>query len=192
MPARLRRSTAPVCDLKPFMAREFVGSKKVQWLDAGQCVCLLPMQSHAVMDVSCVRARLKDTGVSMKTSSMIMVLSLVAAPFPALADGDPVAGAKAFKACQACHVATEAKNKVGPHLVGIVGRPIASVADFKYSPAMIEYGQGKVWDDATLAAYLKAPKAVVKGTKMAYAGVKKDEDLANIIAYMKDPAAGGQ
>ena len=128
----------------------------------------------------------------MKTSSILMLLAIAAAPVPALADGDPVAGAKAFKACQACHVATEAKNKVGPHLQGIVGRPVASIADYKYSPAMTEFGAGKVWDEALLSEYLKAPKAVVKGTKMAYAGVKKDDDLANIIAYLKDPAAGGQ
>jgi cytochrome c len=128
----------------------------------------------------------------MKTSSLVMLLALVAAPFPAFADGDPVAGAKAFKACQACHIATEAKNKVGPTLQGVVGRPVASIADYKYSPAMTEFGAGKVWDEALLTAYLKAPKAVVKGTKMAYAGVKKDDDLANIIAYLKDPAAGGQ
>jgi cytochrome c len=128
----------------------------------------------------------------MKTSSLIVLLALTATPLPAFADGDPVAGAKAFKACQACHVATEAKNKVGPHLQGVVGRPIASIAGYKYSPAMTEFGQGKVWDEATLSQYLKAPKAVVKGTKMAYAGVKKDEDLVNIIAYLKDPAAAGQ
>lgn len=128
----------------------------------------------------------------MKTSSMIMLFALAAAPLPAFADGDPVAGAKAFKACQACHIATEAKNKVGPHLQGVVGRPVASIADYKYSPAMTEFGAGKVWDEALLSEYLKAPKAVVKGTKMAYAGVKKDEELVNIIAYLKDPAAGGQ
>jgi cytochrome c len=59
-----------------------------------------------------------------------------AAPTAALADGDAVAGAKVFKKCAACHVATEAKNRVGPHLVGIVDRPIASVEDYKYSNAM--------------------------------------------------------
>ena len=57
---------------------------------------------------------------------------------------------------------------------------------------MTEFGAAQVWDEALLSEYLKAPKAVVKGTKMAYAGVKKDEDMANIIAYLKDPAAGGQ
>ncbi|PYB73346.1 MULTISPECIES: c-type cytochrome [Rhizobium] len=128
----------------------------------------------------------------MKTSSMLVLLSTLALPLPALADGDPVAGAKAFKVCSACHIATEAKNKVGPTLQGVVGRPVASIADYKYSPAMTEFGQGKVWDDALLTDYLKAPKALVKGTKMAFAGLKKDEDIANVIAYLKDPAAGGQ
>lgn len=127
----------------------------------------------------------------MKTSSMLVLLSTLALPLPALADGDPVAGAKAFKVCSACHIATEAKNKVGPTLQGVVGRPVASIADYKYSPAMTEFGQGKVWDDALLTDYLKAPKALVKGTKMAFAGLKKDEDIANVIAYLKDPAAGG-
>ncbi|KPF46609.1 c-type cytochrome [Rhizobium sp. G187] len=132
----------------------------------------------------------------MKTSSKFVLLSgamaMLAAPVSAIAAGDPVAGAKAFKVCQACHVATEAKNKVGPHLSGVVGRAVGTAEGYKYSPAMTEFGQGKVWDEALLTEYLKAPKAMVKGTKMAFAGVKKDEDIANIIAYLKDPAAGGQ
>jgi cytochrome c len=62
-----------------------------------------------------------------------------AAPSAAFADGDAVAGAKVFKKCAACHVATEAKNRVGPHLVGIIDRPVASVEDYKYSKAMTEH-----------------------------------------------------
>ncbi len=57
---------------------------------------------------------------------------------------------------------------------------------------MTEFGQGKVWDEAQLTEYLKAPRTLVKGTKMAFVGLKKDEDIANVIAYLKDPAAGGQ
>ncbi|EHS51093.1 cytochrome c class I [Rhizobium sp. PDO1-076] len=127
----------------------------------------------------------------MKTVSILMLSAVLAAPISAVADGDPVAGAKAFKACQACHTATEAKNKVGPSLVGIVGHPVGTVSGFKYSKAMIDFGAGKVWDEPLLAEYLKAPKALIKGTKMAFAGVKADEDVANIIAYLKDPAAAG-
>lgn len=128
----------------------------------------------------------------MKPSTLLLTFAVVAAPLSAFAAGDPVAGAKTFKVCSACHIATEAKNKVGPTLQGVVGRPVASVADYKYSPAMTEFGAGKVWDEAQLTEYLKAPKALVKGTKMAFAGLKKDEDIANVIAYLKDPAAGGQ
>lgn len=128
----------------------------------------------------------------MKTVSILLLSAILAMPISAMADGDPVAGATAFKACQACHTATEAKNKVGPSLQGIVGHPVATVAGFKYSKAMIEFGAGKVWDEPLLTEYLKAPKATVKGTKMAFAGVKADADIANIIAYLKDPAAAGQ
>ncbi len=128
----------------------------------------------------------------MKPTTLLFALAVVAAPFSAFAAGDPVAGAKTFKVCSACHIATEAKNKVGPTLQGVVGRPVASVADYKYSKAMTDFGQGKTWDEATLTEYLKSPKALVKGTKMAFAGLKKDDEIANVIAYLKDPAAGGQ
>ncbi len=122
----------------------------------------------------------------------LVLAAVVAMPAGiAFADGDPVAGAKVFKQCMACHTATEAKNKVGPTLMGIIGRPVASVADYKYSPAMTTFGQGKVWSEEELAAYLPKPKDLVPGTKMAFAGLKKPEDIANIIAYLKNPAAVG-
>ncbi|THV21313.1 c-type cytochrome [Peteryoungia ipomoeae] len=128
----------------------------------------------------------------MKISAKLILLAALGCPAVAMAGGDPVAGAKAFKACQACHTASEAKNKVGPHLVGIVGRAVGTAEGYKYSPAMTEFGAGKVWDEALLTAYLKAPKGVIKGTKMAYAGMKKEEDIVNLLAYLKDPAAAGQ
>ena len=114
----------------------------------------------------------------------------LAAPTAAFADGDAAAGAKVFKKCAACHVATEAKNKVGPHLMGIIDRPMASIADYKYSKAMTEHAaEVPVWTVEALTAYLKDPKGVVKGTKMAFAGLKKEDDIENVIAYLKDPAA---
>lgn len=128
----------------------------------------------------------------MKISVKLILLAAIACPAVAAAEGDPVAGAKAFKACQACHTASEAKNKVGPTLLGVVGRGVATISDYNYSPAMTAFGAGKVWDEALLTEYLKAPKAVVKGTKMAYAGMKKDEDIVNLIAYLKNPSASGQ
>ncbi len=94
-------------------------------------------------------------------------------------------GAKVFKKCMACHAIDE-KNKIGPSLKGIVGRKAASVEGFKYSDAMLAKGaEGVVWDEATLAAYLPDPKAWVPGTKMVFPGLKKPEEVTDLIAYLK-------
>jgi cytochrome c len=104
---------------------------------------------------------------------------------PALAAGDPAAGQKIFAQCKACHENEKGVNKIGPTLKGVVGRKVASVPDFKYSEAMTAFGAtGAVWDEATLTKYLPAPKALVPGTKMAFGGLKKPEDVANVIAYL--------
>lgn len=101
-------------------------------------------------------------------------------------DGDAEAGAKVYKKCAACHNAEDTKNKVGPHLVDIIDRPIASVEDFKYSKAMVAFAEGdKVWSEELMREYFIAPRAVVKGTKMAFAGLKKPEDLDNLMAYFR-------
>lgn len=98
--------------------------------------------------------------------------------------GDIKAGEKVFKKCKACHYADREKHKTGPHLVDIMGRSAGGLADYKkYSKAMKE--SGIVWDDATLTEYLRAPKKYVKGTKMAFVGLKKDTDIENVIAYLK-------
>ncbi|WFR94240.1 cytochrome c family protein [Rhizobium tumorigenes] len=121
--------------------------------------------------------------------STIFVAALLSAT-SVLADGDPKLGAGVFKKCAACHTATEPVNKVGPSLMGVVGRPVASVATYSYSAAMKTFGaDGKVWDEALLHKYLSSPQAVVKGTRMSFAGVKSDSDLDNLIAYLKNPAA---
>lgn len=102
------------------------------------------------------------------------------------AEGDAAKGEKVFKKCAACHaVGPDAKNKVGPELNGIVGRKVAALEDYKYSKAMAEFGAGdKTWDAETLSSYLHAPRDVVKGTKMAFAGLKKDEEVADVLAYL--------
>ena len=108
----------------------------------------------------------------------------------AVADGDAAAGAQVFKKCASCHTATEPVNKVGPSLMGVIGRPVASVASYGYSPAMKAFGEGgKVWDEALLRKYLPSPQFLVKGTRMTFPGLKSDKDLDNIIAYLKNPAA---
>lgn len=99
---------------------------------------------------------------------------------------DAAAGEKVFIKCKACHVADEAKNKVGPSLLGVLGRTAGTVEGFKYSPAMVDAGKGGlVWDEAKLTEYLHAPKELVKGTKMAFAGLKDDADILNLITYLK-------
>jgi cytochrome c len=103
----------------------------------------------------------------------------------AFAEGDPAKGQMAFRKCQACHT-LDGKNRVGPTLAGIVGRRVASVENFRYSAAMTGYAEdGKVWDAEHLAQFLTAPKATVSGTSMAFAGIKKPEELADLIAFLK-------
>jgi len=102
---------------------------------------------------------------------------------------DAEAGKRVFRQCGACH-ALDGKNRVGPHLDGVVDRPVASLEGFRYSKAMVAYGEdGKVWDEDRLAEYLVAPRTAVKGTTMVFAGLKKPQDIANLIEFLKDPAA---
>ncbi|KSV62225.1 hypothetical protein N185_37310 [Sinorhizobium sp. GW3] len=106
---------------------------------------------------------------------------------PALAQENIEAGANIFKKCSACHAVGEgAKNKVGPELNGVVGRKIAVVADYNYSPAFKNKSQeGWVWDEQHLTEYLANPKAYVPGTKMTFPGLKKPKEIADVIAYLK-------
>ncbi|PHP67314.1 hypothetical protein CSC94_09750 [Zhengella mangrovi] len=113
-----------------------------------------------------------------------VVAAMTALAMPAHADGDAAAGKKVFNKCKACHD-VKGKNKVGPHLDGVIGRTAGTVEGFKYSDAMKAKGaEGLVWNNDTLAEYLKDPKGYIPGNKMAFAGLKKDEDVANVIAYI--------
>lgn len=120
-----------------------------------------------------------------KKAVFAALASAVLFAVPAHAEGDAAAGQKVFNQCKACHDIEKGVNKVGPTLKGVVGRKAASVPDYKYSAAMIKKGEeGVVWDEATLTAYLPNPKAYVPGTKMAFGGLKKPEDVTNLIAYL--------
>ena len=118
---------------------------------------------------------------------MAAVPAVMLAAGPALADGDAAAGEKLFVKCKTCHTLEAGKNKVGPSLAGLMGRAAASVADFNYSDAM--KASGLTWDEATLNEYLADPKGKVPGNKMVFPGMKKDEDRANLIAYLKTATA---
>lgn len=96
-------------------------------------------------------------------------------------------GEKVFKKCKACHqVGENAKNKVGPVLNGVLGASIAHVDDFKYSKDFVAANaDGRIWDEALLAEFLAKPKSVFKKTKMSFAGLKKDSEIAAVIEYLK-------
>lgn len=99
---------------------------------------------------------------------------------------DAAAGEKVFGRCKACHSPDETTSKIGPGLKGIIGHAAAANESYKYSPAMVAAAaDGLVWNDETMTEFLKNPKAMVKGTKMSFAGLKKDDEIANVIAYLK-------
>lgn len=119
----------------------------------------------------------------------VLTLFLIAMSLPALA-GDPKAGAHVFKKCQACHAVGEgAQNKVGPVLNGLFGRPAGTVPDYNYSDA--NKNSGVVWTEEVFAEYIKNPRAYIPGTAMAFAGLKKDREIADIIAFLAQFNADG-
>jgi len=105
----------------------------------------------------------------------------------AYAEGNAEHGKTLFNQCKACHqVGPGAKAGMGPELNSVAGTTAGSRPGYNYSPAMKAAGEkGLVWNDENLDKYLENPKAVVPGTKMIYPGMKKPEDRADVIAYLK-------
>ncbi|WEF25940.1 cytochrome c family protein [Paracoccus sp. S3-43] len=102
-----------------------------------------------------------------------------------LASADAAAGEKDFGKCKACHK-LDGTDGVGPHLNGVVGRPVASISGFSYSPAMVEHAaEAPEWTPEALQEFLANPKGVVSGTKMSFAGLKDPQDRADIITYLQ-------
>ena len=100
-----------------------------------------------------------------------------------MAMGDLTHGEKVFKKCAACHsIVKGGKNKIGPALYNVVGRKIGIVADYKYSKALASYD--KEWTVEELNGYLIKPAKWIKGTKMAFAGLRKEKDRASVIKYL--------
>jgi cytochrome c len=102
-------------------------------------------------------------------------------------EGNPEEGAEVFKKCRACHdVGPTAKNKVGPILNGIIGRKAGTIEGFAYSDANKDSGaKGLVWTEEVMFQYLENPLVFMKGTKMAFAGLKDPQDRKDVIAYLK-------
>ena len=119
-------------------------------------------------------------------SALMVLATLAGLGFSAQAAlaQDAAAGEKVFLKCKVCHqIGDTAKNSVGPVLTGVVGRPAGTYPGYNYSDANKK--SGLTWDEATLKEYLKNPKAKVPGTKMTFPGLPADEDIVNVIAYLK-------
>ena len=103
---------------------------------------------------------------------------------------DAANGEKVFAQCRACHqIGPTAKNAVGPILNGLIGRKAGTVEGYNYSPA--NKNSGITWDEATFSEYIKDPKAKVPGTKMIYAGLKDEQRIKDLLAYLKQFDASG-
>ncbi|MDK1377513.1 MULTISPECIES: cytochrome c family protein [unclassified Sinorhizobium] len=122
---------------------------------------------------------------------------------PLLAKADAAAGEAVFKKCASCHTVEKGgPNKVGPNLWGVVNRPVASHEGFSYSAGMQTFSEGGkvVWDFDHLSFFLEAPKKHVPGTAMGFAGLKKADERANLLAWLREqsdnpaplPAAGAE
>jgi cytochrome c len=121
----------------------------------------------------------KSTNSLSQTSDVVEKIDIVAL----MAMGDIASGKKIFKKCAACHsIDKGGANKIGPALYNVVGRTVGGVADYKYSKTLTSYG--KEWTFEELNGFLKKPASYLKGTKMAYAGLRKEKDRASIIKYL--------
>jgi len=115
--------------------------------------------------------------------SLFAALSLVAMAGVAHAQ-DVAAGEKSFAKCRACHqIGETAKNAVGPELNGLIGRHSGSAEGYNYSEANKK--SGITWDEATFAEYIKDPKGKIPGTKMAFAGIKNEQEIKDLTAFLK-------
>ena len=125
----------------------------------------------------------EQASVTSETTSVVEEEKIDIAALMAL--GDISSGEKIFKKCAACHsIVKDGKNKIGPALYNVVGRQVGGVNDYKYSKALAEYG--KSWTFEELNGFLLKPAKWIKGTKMAYDGLRKEKDRASIIKYLNE------
>ena len=122
----------------------------------------------------------------MKKSVTLALAVLASISGSALADGDAAKGEKIYNKCKACHVADAETNRVGPHLKGVIGRNVASVADYKYSENMLEFAKANpAWTYELFVKYIENPKAMIPKTKMVFPGLKKEDEREDLLAYLK-------
>ena len=119
------------------------------------------------------------TAVASKSTAEVEKVNIVAL----MALGDVASGQKIFKKCAACHSINKGgKNNIGPALYNVVGRKVGELSDYKYSKALASYE--KEWTFEELNGFLIKPTKWIKGTKMAYAGLRKEKDRASVIKYL--------
>jgi cytochrome c len=132
------------------------------------------------------RPERKGNGMRRPLVTLILPILLSLAPGPTAA-ADIAAGQAEFNKCKICHTLEPGgRNTVGPNLHGVFGRKAGTSGNFAYSEAM--KSSGIVWDDQTMAKYLRGPREVVPGGRMAFPGIKDDEQIANLLAYLHQAA----
>src|SRR5689334_7555820 len=124
----------------------------------------------------------------MRRASIAAAVVLLISASPSSAErtlaGNREAGAIVFKKCMACHQVGEgARNGIGPVLNGVVGRSVGTYPGYNYSAAT--KNAGLVWDEPTLARYLRAPRSLIPGTRMAFPGLTKDQEIMDVVAYLR-------
>ncbi len=120
--------------------------------------------------------------LSARAGAALLCLGMLVSP--AFAAGDAEKGKKVFNKCKACHFVDQEKNKAGPHLVGVMGRAAGSIEGYKYSKAMLE--SGVTWSEETIAEYVAKPKDFIPGNKMVFSGIKKEDQIADLLAYLSE------
>jgi len=116
--------------------------------------------------------------------SIAFSMIVLGASFSASAEGDAVKGKRVYNKCRACHSLDADRNMTGPSLAGIIGKKAATAKKYRYSKAM--QNSGWTWDEETLSTFLTSPRKSLKGTKMAFAGLRKPTDIQNLIAFLKE------
>ena len=126
-----------------------------------------------------VEVESESSSAANQTANIVEKVDILAV----MAQGDVISGEKIFKKCAACHSINKGgANKIGPALYNVVGRKVGYVTDYKYSKALASYG--KEWTFEELNGFLQKPASYLKGTKMSYAGLRKEKDRASIIKYL--------
>ena len=115
--------------------------------------------------------------------ALTLAIAAFAVPANAQTIGNADKGKSVFRQCSVCHSDKEDENRVGPSLFGVYGRKAGEAPGFSYSKAVKE--SGITWDDNTIGTYLENPQQTIKGTRMAFPGLKNPQDRADIIAYLK-------